>query len=233
MSVARQTPRLFAIDSGSPVSSVALAWDGELLTRKFAVGESSKLLLPLLDEMLSEAGGRLEQLEGLVGLRGPGSFTGLRVGLATLLGLHQSLGLRAGTATTFEALARQAQRRSGATQGRILAAVDALRGERFMQSFDAATLQPLGEPEIRSDDDLAHFGPSSVIGFGLQPLRALIERDGSSGTRPNDLVLCDAEPLAADLAAIAAEPGFAWNASELTRPLYLRPPAAKVLSPKT
>ena len=106
MSVARQTPRLFAIDSGSPVSSVALAWDGELLTRKFAVGESSKRLLPLLDEVLSEAGGRLEQLEGLVGLRGPGSFTGLRVGLATLLGLHQSLKLRAGTATTFEARAR-------------------------------------------------------------------------------------------------------------------------------
>ena len=229
MSVARQTPRLFAIDSGSPVSSVALAWDGDLLTREFALGESSKRLLPLLDEMLAEAGGRLEQLEGLVGLRGPGSFTGLRVGLATLLGLHQSLGLRAGTATTFEALARQAQRRSGATQGRILATIDALRGERFMQSFDAATLQPLGEPEILSDDDyLAHFGPSSVIGFGLQPLRALIERDGSSGTRPNDLVLCDAEPLADDLAAIAAEPGFAWDASELTRPLYLRPPAAAV-----
>ncbi|MCH7666486.1 MAG: tRNA (adenosine(37)-N6)-threonylcarbamoyltransferase complex dimerization subunit type 1 TsaB [Acidobacteria bacterium] len=226
MSVARQTPRLFAIDSGSPVSSVALAWDGDLLTREFAVGESSKRLLPLLDEMLAEASGRLQQLQGLVGLRGPGSFTGLRVGLATLLGLHQSLKLRAGTATTFEALARQAQRRSGATQGRIFAAIDALRGERFIQGFDAATLQPLGEPEIRSDDDIAHLGPGSVIGFGLQPLRASIERDGGSGILPDALVLCDAEPLAADLAAIAAEPGFAWDASELTRPLYLRPPAA-------
>lgn len=233
MSVARQTPRLFAIDSGSPVSSAALAWDGELLTREFAVGESSKLLLPLLDEMLSEAGGRLEQLQGLVGLRGPGSFTGLRVGLATLLGLHQSLKLRAGTATTFEALARQAQRRSGATQGPIWAAVDALRGERFMQSFDAATSQPLGEPEIRSDDEIAHLGPGSVIGFGLQPLRALVERDGGSGFRADALVLWNAEPLAADLAAIAAEPGFAWDPSELTQPLYLRPPAAAMLSTRT
>ncbi len=226
MSVARQTPRLFAIDSGSPVSSVALAWDGELLTREFAVGESSKLLLPLLDEMLSEAGGRLEQLEGLVGLRGPGSFTGLRVGLATLLGLHQSLGLRAGTATTFEALARQAQRRSAATQGRVFAAIDALRGERFIQGFDTATLQPLGEPEIRSDDEIAHLGPSYVIGFGLQPLRALVERDSGSGTRADALVLWNAEPLAADLATIAAEPGFAWDPSGLTQPLYLRPPAS-------
>lgn len=203
--------RLFALDSGSPISSVALAWDGDVLTREFALGDSSKLLLPLLDELLAEVGGQLNQLEGLLALRGPGSFTGLRVGLATVLGFHQALGIPAGTATTFEALAWQARRR-GVTEGTIYAAVDALRGEWFSQGFDAATLEPLAEPKIRPVEEIAKLEASCIIGSAL------------NGFAP--LPTLETEPLASDLLGLAGRSRFAWNPSELTQPLYLRPPAA-------
>lgn len=203
--------RIFAVDSGSPTSSVALAWDGDVLSREFSVGDSSKLLLPLLDEMLAEVGGKLSELEGLVAARGPGSFTGLRVGLAMVLGLYQALGIPAGTVTTFEALAFQARRR-GVTEGTIYAAVDALRGEWFVQGFEAGTLEAVGESEILPANQLAELGAPCVIGFAL---------DGVAS-----VPTLEAEPLASDLIALAGNSGFAWDPISLTRPLYLRPPAA-------
>ncbi len=227
----RGKPRMFAIDTGSPVSSLVLAWDGAVITRELSVGDSSTRLLPELDLMLAQAGARLERLGGLVGLRGPGSFTGLRVGLAVLLGLHQALRIRAAAPTTFEALARQAQRRARTTRTPIYAAVDALRQERFVQRFDGNTLEPLGEPEIRSEQEIARLEGGLVIGFDLTALRTLVEdsRDGR-GARGEPPAILEAEPLAPDLLAIATGPDFIWDESELTRPLYLRPPAAAATS---
>ena len=211
--------RLYAIDSGSPLSSVTLLWNGEASTREFKVGDSSGRLITDLNDLLAEAGGELGDLDGLVALAGPGSFTGLRVGLATLLGLHQATGIPATAATTFEALAWQA-RRCGQPSGQpILAAVDALRGERFTQSFDGATLASLSEPELLSAEAVAARAGTRVIGFGLESLRG-------SGDRPKpEADFLDAEALAPDLAAIASQPGFTFDPGTLTRPLYLRPAA--------
>ncbi len=216
---ASETTSLFAIDSGSPASSVALLWNGGLQTREFGVGESSGRLLSDLDELLALAGGSLVDLSGLVALRGPGSFTGLRVGLATILGLHQALGTPATAVTTFEALAWQARRRRGASRSPIATAVDALRGERFVQTFDGTSLEPLEEPTIRSDATVAALPEAWVIGFGLSRIRALAR------TPEAEARLIEAEPLATDLAARASTPPFEWDAALLTEPLYLRPPA--------
>lgn len=223
--------KIFAIDSGSPVSSIALHWEGGLLSREFSVGDSSRQLVPGLDELLAEAGQELEQLQGLAALRGPGSFTGLRVGLATVLGLHQALGVRATTVTTLEALAYQARRRARTQASRIVAAVDALRGERFAQSFDSLTLEPLSEPAIQTDRALAELTDVVVVGFALGPIRSLAEDQTGPGAQPGRSELLEAEPLAADLAHIVADLDQVWDPAGLTRPLYLRPPAAT--APKT
>ncbi|MDX1385006.1 MAG: tRNA (adenosine(37)-N6)-threonylcarbamoyltransferase complex dimerization subunit type 1 TsaB [Thermoanaerobaculia bacterium] len=139
---ARRT--VLAIDAGSPVASVALAKGERILAESRSEdATSSRHLLEQVDAVLREAGCALPDLGGVVALRGPGSFTGLRVGMATVLGLHQATGVPATALPTLTVLA------SLAPAAPVLAAVDALRGLWFHQRFDrrpGAPPSPLGEP---------------------------------------------------------------------------------------
>ena len=104
---------------------------------------SSADILRLIDETLEQADTRLHRVGGLVALAGPGSFTGLRVGLATVLGLHQALGIPATTLSNLEVLAFS----GGGDRELRLGAVDALRGEWFVQPFEGrASFRPAAEP---------------------------------------------------------------------------------------
>ena len=66
-----------------------------LAERSMEIDRSSGRLLEMIAEVLAEAGAKPADLGGVVALAGPGSFTGLRIGLATALGLHQALGVPA------------------------------------------------------------------------------------------------------------------------------------------
>ena len=127
-------PLLLALDTGSPQVSVALGRDGQVLAeRSVEIDRSSGRLVEMIGEVLAEAGARPRDLGGVLALQGPGSFTGLRIGLATALGLHQALGVPATAIPTLRVLAAR-------EEGTIVAAVDALRGEWSAQAFRA------GEP---------------------------------------------------------------------------------------
>ncbi len=208
---------LLAVDSASPRISVAVGRDGEVLAwREAASGRASPSLLRLIDEVLVESGLRPAALGGALGVRGPGSFTGLRVGLSTLLGMHRSLGLPATAVPTFTALAWQAR----AAPGPLLAVVDALRGEWFTQRFEADPRAtgpplPLEQPVVRTPAELAALDVRTLVGFGLGALAAVglpVER-------------LDARPLAPSLIEWAAAAKIDWDPLLLTRPLYLRSPA--------
>lgn len=98
-----------ALDTASPVVSVAAARpSGVIAERREELRRSSVRLLGMIDEVLAEAGVRVAGLAGVVVLAGPGSFTGLRVGLATALGLHQATGVAATAVPTLGTLARVA-----------------------------------------------------------------------------------------------------------------------------
>ncbi len=204
---------LLALDAGSPAASVALAVDGGVRQRSFPGREASTRILGDAEDLLAGAGKSLADVTGLVAVRGPGSFTGLRITLATALGLHQALGCPATTVTTFEALAAQGGRRA---PGRAaIVQVDALRGECFVQRFgpDGA---PRTEAELRPWDAIAGSGDEVHVGFDLagRPL-------------PADAEILAAEPLAADaLAWLGSRETNRWDAASLCDPLYLRPPAA-------
>jgi tRNA threonylcarbamoyl adenosine modification protein YeaZ len=197
------------------VSSVALARGDELLgTASFASGEAEATLLGQIDRLLKEAGFSIRDLERLIGARGPGSFTGLRIGLSTLLGLHQALEVRSTAVSSLLPLARQ-----GVGDLPVIAVVDALRGEWFAQRFPAESSKSIetGAGIIRPDE-LPRWAPCQIIGFGVGTLRRLIpDRSG--------IAFHEATPLAPQLAALAASPDLDWDASTLTSPLYLRPPA--------
>ncbi|MCB1057641.1 MAG: tRNA (adenosine(37)-N6)-threonylcarbamoyltransferase complex dimerization subunit type 1 TsaB [Acidobacteria bacterium] len=213
---------LLALDTASPTVSVAaLRWgaDGAVAVvaeRSLAQRRSSAVLLRLVDEVLREAGEALGDLDGLVAVRGPGSFTGLRVGLATVLGLHQATALPATALSSFEVLATAA----GAVDGdEVLTVVDARRGDYFVQRYTAGAVPvALDEPRRMPLTRLPDLGVSRVVGHSLGALRA--DAGWAPGTR-----WVEAGALAATAARLVARRDGPWDAGLLTRPLYLEAPA--------
>lgn len=238
-------PPVLVIDAASPVVSVAVGTLGEagsgrarlLAERSLELRRSSERLLPLLDEALEEAGLAVADLSGLVALRGPGSFTGLRVGLATVLGFHQATGVPATTVDTPDVLAWSLALRPKVPTGTVAAAVDALRGEWFVRGFH---LTPTGPEPVESPDGdgdllasagLVAAGFEAVVGFGVRRLaetdawRQREERDAPSPELVEPGALA---PAGLDLAAATLGPPEAWDGRLLTRPLYARPPAVSL-----
>jgi tRNA threonylcarbamoyl adenosine modification protein YeaZ len=216
---------LLVLDTGSPLVSVALARDGEVAAaRAVEQHRSSALLLDLIGEVLAEAGITVRDLGGIAALRGPGSFTGLRIGLATALGLHQALGVPATALPTLQALAAAAE-----TDGVVVAAVDALRGEWSAQAFAGGPLpRPLSAMELAAGAELPRLAggrPCAVVGFGVSRLGALPGWPG--GPR-----LVEPGPLAAPAARLAAAAETPWDPALLVAPLYSRPPAVSLPRPR-
>lgn len=102
---------ILAIDTSSPEFALALAVNGRVTTViRHSTQSHSQLLLQAIDEIL---GGNRSQLTGLVVARGPGSYAGLRVGIATAEGLALALGLPVHGIPTLEAVAFAAPLRDG------------------------------------------------------------------------------------------------------------------------
>jgi tRNA threonylcarbamoyl adenosine modification protein YeaZ len=207
-------PRItLAVDAGSPVVSAALARDGELLAERHTrIRRSSLELVPMIDALLSEIGSCASDLGGILGLRGPGSFTGLRVGLATCLGLHQALGVPATTLTTFETLAAVSPERNLI----VLAAVESIRHSWLVQTFRANEVpEPLDEPRTVPAEDLAAEMADLVIGFGVNNISL-------RGGRPFGTAILEPPPLAGQALMLWGRKQEQWDPSGLVRPLYLQ-----------
>jgi tRNA threonylcarbamoyl adenosine modification protein YeaZ len=200
-------PLLLALDTGSPLVSVALGRDGHLLAeRSVEIDRSSGRLLEMVGEVLAEAGAQPADLGGVLALQGPGSFTGLRIGLATALGLHQALGVPATAISTLRVLAARA-----GEPGTIVAAVDALRGEWSAQAFRGD--EPLSGMELVHGSTLPFLAPgiTGITGFGVSRLEGL-----------PDIQLIEGGPLAATALRLAPTE---WDSDLLIHPVYSRPPA--------
>jgi len=215
--VDRDGEAFLALDTGSPVVSAAVAVKGIIVAEKTVeIGRSSERLLGMVDDVLRRADRSLVQLSAILALRGPGSFTGLRVGLATALGLHQATGLRVGAISTMRVLAASI----GKSDGTVVAAVDALRSEWFVQRFDSSSsLRPTTDIHRVPVGHLVDFAPATLVGFGVANLH--LEPPDSG------LELVEAGALAPTAASLAAS-WTEWKASDLLEPLYLRAPAVSV-----
>lgn len=205
-----------ALDTGSPLVSVAVSVDGEIVAeRSTDARHSSSRLLKLIDDCLNRARIGPQALDVLVGVRGPGSFTGLRVGLATLQGMRMALGIQASTVTTFEVLAAVADRESR----RVIACVDALRDEWMIQMFESgSSVEPPQQPRLWSEGEVGALRSTCLVGFGVSRLRPWIDPRA-------EVTLVEPGPLAAHALRLLSSPQkFDWRFDNLSNPLYLSPP---------
>ncbi len=219
---------LLVLDGVSPELTVLLGRPGAapLARRCPAAGHAGEALAPLVADVLAAAGLAPAALAGVASVRGPGSFTGIRVVLATALGLSLGAGVPMAGLDFLPLLAASAAR---AATGAILAITHARAGQVYVQSFLAdGDLAPMGPPEALFLDaalaraaDGAAVGPLWLVGNG-----AVRHREAFLRVVPLATVLgpeaCTPDPETALAAARAATYGF-----DPVSPLYLRPSDAE------
>jgi tRNA threonylcarbamoyladenosine biosynthesis protein TsaB len=195
---------ILALDTATPATAVALA-NGETRERRDdpAPGERPRhatRLLPMVAELLEEAGAGWDAVDRIAVGVGPGTFTGLRVGIATARALAQASGTPVVAISTLQALALNA--RAAPEPPAVVAAVlDARRGEVFAAAW-AIERGQLGEPllTVRAlapqalAAALAELGPGVLaLGNGAVAFREVLERPGVCVPRqPSELHLVTA-----------------------------------------
>ncbi len=223
--------RVLALDTATEACSAALLIDGRLLTREAELARGhAERILPMIDELLGEAGLGLRELDAVAFGRGPGSFTGVRLAASITQGLAFGAGLGVVAISDLRALAQRGlDEDSGVT--RVLVCNDARMQEVYWGCFErgsdglalAASPERVGPPPgVRLPMEWAHaagFGR----GFAVHPiLRALagVEVRGAW-----DKLL----PRAAEIARLAAPQVTAGRLLDPQEavPVYLRDDVAR------
>jgi len=141
--------KFLALDTSTEACSVALALDGQILVLdEVCPQQHSKRILPMVQQLLADAGVSLHQLDGIIFGRGPGSFTGVRIGVSVAQGLAFGADLPVFGVSTLAAMAQAAAVQQNATE--VIAAIDARMAEVYIAAYalDEAGLMQAITPEI-------------------------------------------------------------------------------------
>lgn len=148
-------PLILSVETATSAGSVALAHGEEILARFVgdAATSHSNTLLSDIDKILSQAQIELAQIDLFAVASGPGSFTGLRIGIATVKGLATTLNCRCVGIPTLHAVAHSA----GESQ-KTVALLPAGRGEVFAQLFSVTR-----EGIVTALDQASHVAPQRLF----------------------------------------------------------------------
>jgi tRNA threonylcarbamoyladenosine biosynthesis protein TsaB len=129
--------KILALDTATEACSAALAMDGGIIERFEVLGRGhAERLLPMVQEVLAEAGVALAAVDAIAFGRGPGSFTGLRIGAGVTQGLAFGAGLPVVPVSDLAALAARAALLRGARH--VLACLDARMAQVYWAAYDCA-----------------------------------------------------------------------------------------------
>ena len=206
---------VIALDTASPDPAVSVVSRGTVWDEKLpADRHASEQLLDAVRRCLARAGLALTDCERIAVCAGPGSFTGLRVGLATAWGFARSLDLPVETVSTLEGMA-EAARSEGVA--RLAAVLDAGRGEVVLQVFS------LEESRARPSAAARRLSRQEALADGDRLALICLPADllGPAG-RPPGVLVSHAVAL-----AVARAPRLAEPTGEGPRAIYTRASAAE------
>ena len=180
----------------------------------------AEALAPMVEEMARGLEGGLASVDRIAVTTGPGSFTGIRVGLALARAMGMALSVPIVGVSTLAAFA--APLLINPREGVIAAAIDARHGSAYFQLFDSSG-RPLGPPRCDALRECVRgigAGPALLSGDAAQLLATEAHRAGL----PYDLTAATDAP---DIVAVARL-GLALDpAANPARPLYVKPPDAR------
>jgi len=223
-----------AFDTCFGALSVACRWQspaGEWLIREAYEERQTghaEALMPMIDEVLSGAGQSLAGVERIAVTLGPGTFTGVRIGVAAARGFRLALGTPVVGASSLAVMAARAVSLLGDRLDpprALYVAVDARRGHVFLQQFENASARPAGKPRLvttAAAAEIVRAQPALVCGSGAAAVAALAPETVEAR-------LASLQPHARHLAQMAPT----LSPLETVEPLYLRAPDAKPQTGKT
>jgi tRNA threonylcarbamoyladenosine biosynthesis protein TsaB len=191
---------------------------------RFETGHAERLV-PMIDEVMEKARVGFDDLNVIAVTVGPGTFTGTRIGVAAARALMLATKLGVVGVSSLAVMADMATEDFGARPGgeRLAVAVDARRGEVYVQFFGPDRLTGNSQPMLLSIEDAARFGgdgPLLVVGSGAV---AVAEAAASEGRR----VSAKLPDLLPDASALAQMAAYYVPGKTPPAPFYLRAPDAK------
>ena len=223
---------LLALDTATEACSVALLHGGEKThLAQFAQREHTKHILPMVDEILAQAGITLHQVDALVFGRGPGSFTGVRIGAGIAQGLAFGADLPVIPVSNLAAMAQAAYAKYQAEN--VLTAIDARMNEVYFAQWQAQKVrsdfgefldwQPMIAEQVCSPSNVIeqvaqqHYENTVLVGTGWAAYPELSDANLGKATKitlPSALYMLD-------LALPKWFPGETISPLEI-EPIYLR-----------
>ncbi len=221
--------RILAIETATSCCSAALCVDGKVVSRN-EVGNNihSSVLLSMVEELLSEAQLNVQQLDAIAVGQGPGSFTGLRIGVGVGQGLAFGANCPMIGISSLDALALQTKH-----NGLVIAAIDARMGEVYWCEYlkngaQLTRLQPLNvsvPADVYFSRENSHAG-SAIVGNAWSAYRDKFSGVNSAITVIDESVIY---PDSTSLLLLAEQSYLKGNgvpASEFA-PIYVRNDVAK------
>lgn len=220
--------KILAIDTSGPVCGVAVMKDGAIAYEASAINRMthSVNLLPMIDTACQSAGLTIAELDRIAVMSGPGSFTGVRIGVSTVKGLAHANNTPCVAVDALEAMAEGA----GAFDGVICPIQDARAGQVYGAAFKAGAVRPerlMDDIPLKLEEyveAIKAFGERFLfLGDGMPVHRAKLEKllgDAAVFAKPQ---LAFLRPASAAYLASLAEETVDYLALE---PLYLRAPNA-------
>lgn len=170
---------ILSLDTSCATLSIAVLDDDKVLACQTQTMERGhgEALIPMIDTVLKQAHIDISQINGVATAIGPGSFTGVRVGLSTARGIGLALNIPVYGVTNLEAVSYEINQP-------IMAVLDTKRGDYFTQDFDANG-QPTNAPHIQNVEQLKALLPFTAIGDGAHKLAQEINCDVVSQSVPS------------------------------------------------
>lgn len=217
-------PIILAIETSSELASCALLSGAHLYSRESGgVRTHSQAVLPMVQELLLEAGVKLADVDAIAFGAGPGSFTGVRTACGVAQGLAYGADLPVVPLVTLEAMAEACRARTGATE--VLAVLDARMGEVYWAQYRYdGGWYVVSEPVLAAPDAVQPLPAAGLVacGNGLAAYpEAFAGKDFADDVVPG---IGDIVPHARELAVLAVPAlaaGQGVPASQ-AQPLYLR-----------
>ncbi|WP_240533767.1 tRNA (adenosine(37)-N6)-threonylcarbamoyltransferase complex dimerization subunit type 1 TsaB [Aeromonas veronii] len=217
--------KILAVDTATEACSAALLVGDKLFSRwEEAPRDHTRKILPMVQAVLEDAGISLSDLDAIAFGRGPGSFTGVRIGISVAQGLAFGAGVPLIGISTLAAMAQGAYRLDGAQQ--VLTAIDARMNEVYFGRYELidGRMQLVGdevvsEPVALVDARGKLAGPVTCVGTGFETygetLSGLADELAESQVR---------FPAAEDMLPLARAAWLAGEAVpvEQATPVYLR-----------